>query len=207
MGEVANLLCNIPNNLCRYSAFKEVESYSYSWRVAARNNFLPKHTLQKGAGRKSNFTVGQPDKHCLGDPWPTSTISHVHITRGDPQNMEFIYKKLHICFYIFKLQSPSKYSLFDAIHLSRCFPICLQQSLNLLVLMPFKYFLCSAFSTSAKSFPFRIFFIQGNKQKKVAGGKIRWIRRVGQGGSMPFLVRNCWTLRVLWAGELINHPS
>ena len=34
---------------------------------------------------------------------------------------EFMYKKLCIYPYMFKLQSPSKYSPFDAIHLLRCF--------------------------------------------------------------------------------------
>ena len=37
--------------------------------------------------------------------------------------MEFIYKKLCIYSYMFKVQSPSKYSPFDAIHLSRLFPL------------------------------------------------------------------------------------
>ena len=41
--------------------------------------------------------------------------------RGDPKIPEFIYKKLCIYFYMLKLQSPSKYSSFDAKHLSRCF--------------------------------------------------------------------------------------
>ena len=40
---------------------------------------------------------------------------------GDPKKLEFIYKKLCIYFYMFKLQSPSNYSPFDAIHLSRLF--------------------------------------------------------------------------------------
>ena len=37
------------------------------------------------------------------------------------KKMEFIYKKLCIYSYMFKLQSPSKYSPFDAIHLLRHF--------------------------------------------------------------------------------------
>ena len=40
--------------------------------------------------------------------------------RRFPQ-MEFIYKKLCIYSYMFKLQLPSKYSPFDAIHLLRLF--------------------------------------------------------------------------------------
>ena len=40
--------------------------------------------------------------------------------KGDPKNPKFIFL---LCFYsyTFKLQSPSKYSPFDAIHWSRCF--------------------------------------------------------------------------------------
>ena len=41
--------------------------------------------------------------------------------RGDPPKTEFIYNKLCIYSYMFKLQSLSKYSPFDAIHLLRCF--------------------------------------------------------------------------------------
>ena len=43
------------------------------------------------------------------------------IYEGGPQKMEFIYKKLCIHSYVFKLQSPSKYSPFDAIYPPRCF--------------------------------------------------------------------------------------
>ena len=38
---------------------------------------------------------------------------------------------------MFKLQSPSKYSPFDAIYLLRCFFHCSKQFLNLSILMPF----------------------------------------------------------------------
>ena len=55
---------------------------------------------------------------------------------GGTQKMDFIYKKLCICCYMFKLRSPSKYSSFDTIHLSRLFH-CSKQFLNLLILMPF----------------------------------------------------------------------
>ena len=57
--------------------------------------------------------------------------------RGDPKALEFIYKNLWIYSYMFTLQSPSKYSPFDAIHLLRCFFHCLKQFLNLSILMPF----------------------------------------------------------------------
>ena len=47
--------------------------------------------------------------------------------RGGGAKMEFIYKKLCIYTYMFKLQLPSKYSPFDARHLSRCFFHCSKQ--------------------------------------------------------------------------------
>ena len=50
-------------------------------------------------------------------------------------------------------------------------------------------------------------FSYGKTTKKVSWGEIRWIERVGHGGVMPFLVKNCWTLIVVWAGVLMNHPS
>ena len=52
--------------------------------------------------------------------------------------------------------------------------------------------------TSAKHFPFRTSFIQGNKQtKKSSQGTIGWIWRVGYRG----------TFSRVWASVLINHPS
>ena len=46
------------------------------------------------------------------------------IQRGDPKNMEFIYKTLCIYSYMFKLQSPSKYSAFDVKQLLGHFTHC-----------------------------------------------------------------------------------
>ena len=40
---------------------------------------------------------------------------------GPPKKLELIYKKLCTYSYVFKLQSPSEYSILDAIHLSRLF--------------------------------------------------------------------------------------
>ena len=84
-----------------------------------------------------------------------------------PKIPEFIYKN---CFYsyMFKLQSFSKYSPFDAIHLSRLFSTA-QNSfwthrfwyLSVLLLV-----FCFTSSTSVKCFPLRTFFIWGNKQQK-----------------------------------------
>ena len=82
---------------------------------------------------------------------------------------------------MFKLQSPSKYSPFDTVHLLRCFFHCSKQFLNLSILMSFSAsaVFCFASSTSAKHSPLMTFFIQGNKQKKVTWSEIGWIGRVG----------------------------
>ena len=85
--------------------------------------------------------------------------------RGDLKNPEFIYKKLYIYSYMFELQSPSKYSPFDAIHLSRCFCPLHKTVFELINLMPFSAAIfCFTTSTSAKHFPLRTFFIWGNKK-------------------------------------------
>ena len=125
--------------------------------------------------------------------------------RGDPYKMEFIYKKLCMYSYMFKLESPSKYSPFDAIHLFRLSSHCPRQFLVhwfwcLLVLLPF----CFTSSTSAKRLPLGTFFIWGNK-KKSSGWD--WVSREDGAQTMLFLVKNCWTLSLVWAGMLINHPS
>ena len=94
-----------------------------------------------------------------------------------------MYLFLHI-----KLQSPSKYSPFDAIHLLRCFFHCSKQFLNSSILMPFSVsaIFCFTSSTSAKHCPLRTFFHSGKQQKKVPLGKNRWIGRVGYGGHAVF---------------------
>ena len=48
------------------------------------------------------------------------TINYKGQGGSHKKNPEFIYKKIVYPF-MFKLQSPSKYSPFDAIHLLRCF--------------------------------------------------------------------------------------
>ena len=60
--------------------------------------------------------------------------------------------------------------------------------------------LCVSPCPSAKCFPFRTFFIQGNKEKVTRN-------KIGAWRSCLFLVKNCWTLRAVWAGGLLNHPS
>ena len=72
---------------------------------------------------------------------------------------------------MFKLQSPSNYSPFDATHLSRHILVrhffhCSKQFLNLLILMCFSAFdvFCFTSSTSTKRFPLRTFFIRETKK-------------------------------------------
>ena len=78
---------------------------------------------------------------------------------------------------------------------------CSKQSLNSLILMLFSasaFFVCLFYlSHMGKTFLFENFFHLNKQQQKVIWGEIRWIGRV----------RHCWTLSVVWAGELINHPS
>ena len=84
--------------------------------------------------------------------------------------MEFVYKNCIFILTCLKF-SPSKYSPFDAIHLSRLFFHCTKQVLNLLILMAFSASAIFGFtsSTSVKYFLLRTFFIQGNKKKIVQG--------------------------------------
>ena len=97
---------------------------------------------------------------------------------GGPQKTKFIYKKLCIYSSMFKLQSPSKYCPFDAIHLLRWFFHCIKQFSNSLLWMPFcaSAMFCFTFSILARHFPLRTFFIQRNKQR-VSG-----VRSDEQGG-------------------------
>ena len=98
----------------------------------------------------------------------------IHIYDERLKKTEFIKKCVFIYSYMFKLQSPSKYS-FDAIHLLRHFLHCSKQFLNSSVFMPF--FVSKLFHIS-KTFPFEDFFHPGGK-KNLTEGKIRWLGRVG----------------------------
>ena len=91
---------------------------------------------------------------------------------GDPPKMEFIHKKLCTYSYMFKLQSPSKCSLWDAVHVLRHFFRCPKQFLNSLILVPFSAsaILFHLFHIS-KVFPFEDFFHLG-KQKKLLGVRL-----------------------------------
>ena len=84
---------------------------------------------------------------------------------------------------MFKLQLPSKYSAFDAVHLTRWFFHRSERVLNLSILKSFgaSAIFCFTSTASAKCFPLRTFLIWENK-KKVMWGKIGWTGRVGHGG-------------------------
>ena len=115
---------------------------------------------------------------------------------------------------MFKLQSPSKYSPLDAIHLSRCFSHCSKQFLNSLILMPFRAsaVFCFTASTRADCFSLRNFFIWRNK--KSCWGEIGWIRTVGHVGHVGCFGQKllntrhgvgscaCHSLIVKWANVL-----
>ena len=105
--------------------------------------------------------------------------------------MEFIYEKLCIYSYIFKLHSPSKYSPFDTIHLSRCFFHYFKQFLNSSIVMPFSTsaIFCFTSSTLAKRFPLRTFSIQRNEQKKSCSGQDGVNGEGGARGSCRFWSR------------------
>ena len=124
---------------------------------------------------------------------------------GPKKPPQFNYKNC-VVILTFKLQSPSKYSPFDAIHLFRRFFHCSEKFLNL-ILMPCSAFaiFCFTSSTSAKLFSLRTFFIQEIKNKIKSLGVILSKKGRVELGVMPFGVKNCWTLSTVWGGMLVNH--
>ena len=107
---------------------------------------------------------------------------------------------------MFKLQSPSKHSPLDAVHLLRLFSTAQNSSWNYrfwcsLVFLPF--FVSPHLYQQNISLWGRF---SSQETKEVSLGEIRWIGRMGKGG-MLILVKNCWTLSATWAGALVNHPS
>ena len=126
---------------------------------------------------------------------------------GDPKNLEFVYKKLCIYSYMFKFQSPSKYSPFDAIyplrqffHCSKHFGACWFWCL--IVLLPF---FISPLSYWHNFSLWRLFSSRKTKKKSLGPRSGEW---EGWGvGVMLFLVKTCWTLCAVWADVLLNHPS
>ena len=116
--------------------------------------------------------------------------------------MGFISTKLCIYFYMFKLQSPSKYSPFEEIHpLNHSFPP-LKTVLNSSILLPFSasaIFLFHLFHIG-KTFPFDKFFHLGKQQQKSRLG-LDWMKT--EGGAWG----SYWMVSMVWAGALINYPS
>ena len=92
---------------------------------------------------------------------------------GGPKNWNLLIKKLCIYSYMFKLQSPSKYSLTDTINLLRhLFPL-LKTSFELMDFDAISASTIFHFTSCkvAKCFLLKNFFHKG-KQKKVARGEI-----------------------------------
>ena len=100
------------------------------------------------------------------------------IRRGTQKILEFIYKKLCIYSYMFKLHSPSKCSAFDARHLSRHSFHHSKQFLNSSILMPSVLLL---------------FFVSPLPHQ--------------QNSSLWGIFSSGETLSMVWAGALIGHPS
>ena len=107
---------------------------------------------------------------------------------GGAKPQEFIYIKFCIHFYMFKLDSPSRYSSSDAMHLLRHFFHCSKQFLNSSILMPFSAsaIFCSTYSTLAKRFSLSTFSYGETTTKKVTWGEIGWIGSVGHGVHVIF---------------------
>ena len=106
---------------------------------------------------------------------------------------------------MFKLHSSSKYSLFDAIYLLRCFSHCSEQFLNSSVLMPFSASAVFVSPLSHWQHAALWGLFSSGETKLVTQGKIRRIGRVAHGGHAVF-GQNCWILSAAWAGVLVNHP-
>ena len=121
--------------------------------------------------------------------------------------MDFICKKLCVYSYMFKLQSASKFSTFDAMHLWRCF-IPAQESFWIhrfwcLLVLLLAFVLPLPHSSTS---PLRTFFIQGNK-KKGRPRQEQITREGGAWGSCCFGSKTAEHSAQGWAGALLNHPS
>ena len=105
---------------------------------------------------------------------------------------------------MFNLQSPSKYSPFDTIHLLRWVFLPLKTVFELVDFDAFECFCCFLFNLFhiGKIFPFEDFF-HLRKQKQFAWGKIRWVGKAGHRGHAVF----CHTLSAVWAAAFTNRPS
>ena len=93
---------------------------------------------------------------------------------------------------MFKLQSPLK-NLHLMQYTYRYFFPLLTTVLKLVHFDDFKCFWC---------FLFHLFHISRSHSGQ------DWVNSEGGAwGSCHFLVKNCWTLSMVWAGALVNHPS
>ena len=150
---------------------------------------------------------------CGHSRWQSRWAQPSYQIRGwTPENQNLFIKKLCIYSYKFKLYSPS--FTFHLIHLSFFFHFS-KQFLNLLILTPFSasavfffffFLFVSPFPHGQNISLWGLFSPGETKKNKVAWGEIGWIGRVGPGGQAIFR-QNCWTLSVVWAGVLVNHPS
>ena len=135
-----------------------------------------------------------------------SSLEECSLMRGEPPKLEFITN----CVFILTCLNSSH--LQSTLHLMQCtYGDIFSTSQNsfrshrfwcVFMFLPFFGFTCS---TLAKHFPMRTFFILGNKEKspgRRSGESVGRSMRV-----MMFLVKNCWTLSEVWAGELVNQPS
>ena len=122
--------------------------------------------------------------------------------RGNPPKWNIFMKKLYIYLYMFKLQSPSKYSPSDAIHLSRYFFHCSKQFLNSssLTLFNASAIVCFVSSTLAKNFPLRTFFSSGETKKKSHLGQDQVNREGGTQGTCCFWSKT--TEHSMWCGQV-----
>ena len=112
--------------------------------------------------------------------------------------------------YVFQFQSPSKYSQFDAIRLSRCLFHHSKQflDLNSSILMPFSAFavFCFTSSTLAKCFPLRTVIFWGNNKSHMRHDPVN--REGGAWGSRCFWSKTaqhrcaCKSSIVKWASAL-----
>ena len=137
--------------------------------------------------------------------WTNKTNSEKTV-QGRTPKVEFIYKKLCILTYLNFSHLQNTLYLVQSTYRDVFFH-CSKQFLNSLILMLFNAsaIFCFTSSTMTKHFPLRTLFIQRNKKKSL---KMRSGDQGGWGtGVTPFLVKNCWTLSVVWAGAIINHPA
>ena len=123
----------------------------------------------------------------------TSVFANVFLNIMGNTKKQFI-KKLYIYSYVFKLLSPSKYSLFDSIDLSRHFfttqnSFWTRRCWCLLVLLSF---FVSPLPHGQNISLWGLFSSRETK-KHIVQGKIGW-KGGWDMGVMPFLVKNCWTL-------------